>query len=170
MRDKESPTPITFFFVVLPFGISNGFLGVTLPFVLTKAGFSVAAAGAIVALGLSANLFCFLWAPVIDLTLSLRRWYLSGLAACVSTLFLLGVMPLRQDAAVLLTAVAFLAQVGSTLVSIPVTGLMAHTVSEDRKGRAAGWYQAGNLGGNGSAAGRACGWRVTLRPVPRAQY
>lgn len=60
MRDKESPAPITFFFVVLPFGISNGFLGVTLPFVLTQAGFSVAAAGAIVALGLSANLFCFL--------------------------------------------------------------------------------------------------------------
>jgi MFS family permease len=90
---------------------------------------------------------------VIDLTLSLRRWYLIGLAACVSTLFLLGVMPLRQDAAIALTAVAFLAQVGSTLVSIPVTGLMAHTVAEDRKGRAAGWYQAGNLGGNGFGGG-----------------
>jgi hypothetical protein len=49
--------PITFFFVVLPFGISNGFLGVTPPFVLTQTGFSVAAAGAIVALGLSATSF-----------------------------------------------------------------------------------------------------------------
>jgi len=153
MESKESPAPVTFFFVVLPFGISNGFLGVTLPFVLTRAGFSVAAAGAIVALGLSANLCNFLWAPVIDLTLSLRRWYLIGLAACVSTLCLLGFMPLRQDAAIFLTAVAFLAQVGSTLVSIPVTGLMAHTVPEGRKGRAAGWYQASNLGGNGFGGG-----------------
>jgi MFS transporter, PAT family, beta-lactamase induction signal transducer AmpG len=114
MESKESPAPITFSFVVLPFGISNGYLGVTLPFVLTKAGFSVATAGAIVVLGLSANLCNFLWAPAIDLTLSLRRWYLIGLAACVSTLFLLGIMPLRQDSAIMLTAVAFLAQVGST--------------------------------------------------------
>jgi len=30
---------------------------------------------------------------------------------------------------------------------------MAHTVSEDQKGRAAGWYQAGNLGGNGIGGG-----------------
>jgi len=30
---------------------------------------------------------------------------------------------------------------------------MAHTVADERKGRAAGWYQAGNLGGNGVGGG-----------------
>ena len=30
---------------------------------------------------------------------------------------------------------------------------MAHTVMDDQKGRAAGWYQAGNLGGNGIGGG-----------------
>jgi len=32
-------------------------------------------------------------------------------------------------------------------------GLLAHTVAEGAKGRAAGWYQAGNLGGNGIGGG-----------------
>ena len=49
--------PFMFFFLVLPTGISAGFVGVTLPFVLTRAGFSVAAAAAIVAVGLSANVW-----------------------------------------------------------------------------------------------------------------
>jgi MFS transporter, PAT family, beta-lactamase induction signal transducer AmpG len=153
MRSERSTNPLTFLFLVLPYGISNGFVSVTLPFVLVQAGFSVAAAASIVALGLSANIWRFVGAPVVDLTLSLRRWYLLGLGACVATLLLLGVMPLRPETAVILTAVAFLSQVGANLVVIPVGGMMAHTVVEDQKGRGAGWYQAGNLGGTGIGGG-----------------
>ena len=36
---------------------------------------------------------------------------------------------------------------------LPLGGMMAHTVAEEAKGRAAGWYQAGNLGGNGIGGG-----------------
>jgi MFS transporter, PAT family, beta-lactamase induction signal transducer AmpG len=45
--------------------------------------------------------------------------------------------------------------VAATLVVLPVGGMMAHTVAEDEKGRASGWYQAGNLGGmfGGGGAG-----------------
>jgi len=39
------------------------------------------------------------------------------------------------------------------LIVLPVGGLMAHTVGEEAKGRAAGWYQAGNLGGTGIGGG-----------------
>jgi len=70
---RESTAPFAFFLLVLPFGISSGFISVTLPFILTREGFSVAAAGALVALGVSANLWRFLWGPVVDLTLSARR-------------------------------------------------------------------------------------------------
>jgi hypothetical protein len=58
---RESTRPITFFFLVLPYGISSGFVSITLPFVLVRAGFSVALAASIVAIGVSSNLWRFLW-------------------------------------------------------------------------------------------------------------
>src|SRR5207249_10843623 len=42
--------PFVFVFLVLPYGISSGFVSITLPFVLTRVGFSVALAASIVAI------------------------------------------------------------------------------------------------------------------------
>jgi hypothetical protein len=78
-----STAPVIFFFLVLPYGISSGFVSITLPFVLTRTGFSVATAASIVAIGVSTNLWRFLWGPVADLTLTARRWYLLGLTTSV---------------------------------------------------------------------------------------
>ena len=66
---------------MLPVGISSGFLSVTLPFILTRAGIPVATTAAVVAIGNSAYIWRFLWAPVADLLLSTRVWYLIGLVA-----------------------------------------------------------------------------------------
>jgi MFS transporter, PAT family, beta-lactamase induction signal transducer AmpG len=153
MRDRESTHPVVFFFLVLPYGISSGFVSITLPFILTRVGFSVALAASIVAIGVSANLWRFLWGPVADLTLTARRWYLLGLGTSAVTLLLLALLPLHQNAVALLMTVVFVSQVAGTLIVLPVGGLMAHTVAENAKGRAAGWYQAGNLGGNGIGGG-----------------
>src|SRR5205823_5112010 len=145
--------PFVFFFLVLPYGISSGFVSITLPFVLTRLGFSVALAASIVAIGVSSNLWRFLWGPVADLTLTARRWYLLGVGTSAATLLLLAFLPLHQNAVAILMAVVFVSQVAGTLIVLPVGGLMAHTVAENAKGRAAGWYQAGNLGGNGIGGG-----------------
>ena len=153
MRDRDSTRPFVFFFLVLPYGISSGFVSITLPFVLTRVGFSVALAASIVAIGVSANLWRFLWGPVADLTLTARRWYLLGLGTSAATLLLLAFLSLHQNAVAILMAVVFVSQVAGTLIVLPVGGLMAHTVAEGAKGRAAGWYQAGNLGGNGIGGG-----------------
>jgi PAT family beta-lactamase induction signal transducer AmpG len=153
MRKLASTAPVTFFFLVLPYGISSGFVSITLPFILTRSGFSVAISASIVAIGVSANLWRFLWGPVADLTLTARRWYLIGLVTAAGTLLLLGLMPLRQNEVGILMAMVFISQVASTLIVLPVGGLMAHTVGEEAKGRAAGWYQAGNLGGTGIGGG-----------------
>src|SRR5256885_15418219 len=153
MRDRESTHPFVFFFLVLPYGISSGFVSITLPFILTRVGFSVALAASIVAIGVSANLWRFLWGPVADLTLTARRWYLLGLGTSAATLVILALLPLHQNAVPVLMTVVFISQVAGTLIVLPVGGLMAHTVAENAKGRAAGWYQAGNLGGNGIGGG-----------------
>lgn len=153
MMRREWTAPFTFFALVLPYGISSGFNSITLPYILTREGFSVAAAGAMVALGVSANLWRFLWGPVADLTLTARRWYYIGIATSAGTLAFLAVAPVHGDAGKWLGAVVFLSQVAATFIVLPVGGLMAHTVAEEAKGRAAGWYQAGNLGGTGIGGG-----------------
>ncbi|MEO5717977.1 MAG: MFS transporter [Chthoniobacterales bacterium] len=154
MQDQDARSnPLTYSFLVLPYGICNGFVSITLPFSLVREGFSVATAASVVALGLSANLWRFAGAPLVDLTLSLRRWYSLGLGACSVTLLLLGLTPLQPGTVVAVTGLAFLASVGANFVVIPVGGLIAHTVREEQKGRAAGWYQAGNLGGTGLGGG-----------------
>jgi MFS transporter, PAT family, beta-lactamase induction signal transducer AmpG len=85
MPHRETTKPFVFFFLVLPYGISSGFVSITLPFVLTRAGFSVAIAASIVAAGVSANLWRFLWGPAADLTITARRWYLIGLSTAALT-------------------------------------------------------------------------------------
>jgi MFS transporter, PAT family, beta-lactamase induction signal transducer AmpG len=150
---REATAPSVFFFLVLPYGISSGFVSITLPFIVTRGGFSVAMAASIGAVGVSANLWRFLWGPVADLTLTARRWYFIGLATAAGTLVLLGFIPFQQNAVGVLMAVVFISQVAGTLIVLPVGGLMAHTVAEEAKGRAAGWYQAGNLGGTGLGGG-----------------
>jgi hypothetical protein len=62
----------------------------------------------IVAIGVSANLWRFLWGPVADLTLTARKWYLIGLATAAVTLSFLGFIPLRQNAVEILMAMVFI--------------------------------------------------------------
>lgn len=150
---RTSTNPITFLFLCLPYGISGGFIAVTLPFILVQQGFSVAGAATITALGISANIWRFLWSPFTDLTLNLHKWYLIGTGLCILTLLLLCIIPINSDSMGILFTTVFVSQIAATLVVSPVGGLMAKTVSKEFKGRAAGWYQAGNLGGGGLGGG-----------------
>jgi MFS family permease len=150
-HENRSTPPLVFFALVLPFGISGGFISVTLPFALTEAGFPVAVSASIVALGLSANVWLFLWGPLADLTLTLRRWYAIGVTASAVALLALGLIPLRENA--LLPILVLASHVTATWILPPVGGLMAHGVADRSKGHAAGWYQAGLLIGTGAGGG-----------------
>ena len=153
MEEKRFTNPFYIFFLVLPFGISAGFTTVTLPYLLTKNNFPIAMTATIVSVGVAANVWRFLWAPVADLTLSLRKWYWIGLIACTATLLWLCITPFTIKGEVLLTIIVFVSQVAATFVVLPVGGFMAHRIEETKKGMAAGWYQAGNLGGVGIGGG-----------------
>jgi len=128
---RETTNPFTLFFLLLPYGISTGFASITLPFLLTRAGFSVASAAAIVALGVSANVWLFGWGPVVDLTLTPRRWYLLAVVVSAGTLFLLGIIPFQQSAIAILTAMVFISQIAVTFVVLPMGALMAYTIPDD---------------------------------------
>jgi MFS transporter, PAT family, beta-lactamase induction signal transducer AmpG len=150
---QNTASPFTFLFLVLPSGISQGFITVSLPFILTQNGWSVAAAASITAMGVSSNIWRFVLAPMTDLSFSLHKWYLTGNILCAITLLLLGLIPLETGSMGKLTVFVFISQVAANLIVAPVGGFMAKTIAEDMKGRAGGWYQAGNLGGEGLGGG-----------------
>lgn len=152
-RSRTTAPPAIFGILVLPYGVSSGFVSVTLPFILVRHGFSVGSAAAVTAIGLSANIWRFLWAPLIDLTLSLHKWYLIGLTLCSASILSFCFIPVTRSFEGLLTAMVLISQVAACFVVGPVGGFMGKTVDEDKKGRAGGWYQAGNLGGMGMGGG-----------------
>jgi len=145
--------PLYILFLVLPSGISFGFATVTLPYLLTQNGFSVVHTAEIVALGVSASLSRFLWGPVTDLTLSLRRWYWIGAVISAACIFLLSITPFTNKGILLLSLIVFISQAAANLTLVPVGGIMANRIEQSRQGRAGGWYQAGNLGGTGLGGG-----------------
>jgi PAT family beta-lactamase induction signal transducer AmpG len=150
---RTTARPLTFLFLVLPSGISQGFITVSLPFILTQNGCSVAAAASITAIGVSSNIWRFVLAPMTDLSFSLHKWYLTGNILCAATLLLLVFIPIGTNSMGMLTVFVFISQVAANLIVAPVGGFMAKTIPENRKGRAGGWYQAGNLGGEGLGGG-----------------
>jgi PAT family beta-lactamase induction signal transducer AmpG len=151
MQDRRYSSPLVYFFLVLPWGISGGFVAVTLPFVLAGRGWSVAAIGALVAIGASSNLWRFAWSPLVDLTLSTRKWYLLGIVSASASVAMFAAIPPREGW--FFTTLVFFSQLASTIIVLPVAGMIAHTVRETDQGRASGWYQAGNLGGAGIGGG-----------------
>jgi len=155
---RRFSSPLAYFFLMLPFGISSGFLGVTLPFIFTRAGVPVATTAAVIAIGGSAIVWRFLWAPPVDLSLSTHFWYVIGLVGSAATLLVVVLVP--PVPGLLLTSVVFLSQVSAGVLTLPVAGMIAHTVAEHKKGMASGWYQAGSLCGTGVAGGAGV-WLVT---------
>jgi MFS family permease len=134
MNQQLFTKPFYIFFLVLPYGISIGFVTVTMPYVLTNKGFSVAEVAGIVSLGLSANIWRFFWGPLADLTLSLKRWYWIGVTACVLSLMLLCFIPFKIQNITLITGVVFLSQVAATFVVLPVGGIKEKLLAAKRAG------------------------------------
>jgi PAT family beta-lactamase induction signal transducer AmpG len=153
MPDKSVTKPFYIFFLVIPAGLSQGFVSVALPYVLTQHGFSVAATAGIVALGVFANIWRFLWGPIVDLSLSLHKWFWIGMVVSMITILILCFIPLDLKGQLLISVMVFVSQVAGTFTLLPVNGFMAKRIEEKHKGKAAGWYQAGSLTGVGLGGG-----------------
>jgi MFS transporter, PAT family, beta-lactamase induction signal transducer AmpG len=151
--NKTFTKPFYIFFLVLPQGLSQGFVTVALPFLLTQQGFSVASTAGIVALSVFANMWRFIWGPVVDLSLSLKKWFWIGLAVSMSTLMVLCCSTLNPKHTLFLSLIVFLSQVAGTFTLLPANGFMAKRIEEHHKGKASGWYQAGCLVGVGLGGG-----------------
>ena len=144
--------PSIFLILILPFGVISGFLTVAVGYMLAQAGVSVEKIAAIIAVSYGPHIWKPAWAPIIDTTLSRKVWYIIG--TCITGLGIWAISMFVESGDLgTLTAVIIAANVAVTFVGMSVESFMAYDTPENEKGRAAGWFQAGNLGGVGLGGG-----------------
>lgn len=151
---KHKPVhPFLLTILILPMGVSQGFVSVTLGYLLSQAGVPVDKIAALIATTLVPHIFKFIWAPLVDTTLSFKKWYC--IASIISSIGIipLGFLPLKESGLPGLTIIILLSQFAVTFLCMATEGLMAYDVPAALKGRAGGFFQAGNLGGVGLGGG-----------------
>ena len=150
---KQAP-PFAFFFLHLATVWPIGVVGLALANSLVKAGVSVRHVAVIVAVTSLAFTFEFVWAPMVDGSLSRKAWYAVGIA--VMCVCLLAMFAVRWDATGVpaLSLLAFASCSGAAIAAVAVKGIMAYDVPTERIGAASGFYTAGGtLGKAVSGAG-----------------
>ncbi len=157
--------PIVFLFLIVPFGAMGGYLTVAVAYQLTQAGVSVEEVAALIAVSYVPQTWKFLWAPIADITLSRKRWYALGAVVSALGIFATGVVQPDAKSLPLLYAAVLVSNVAATFLAMATESLMVYNTPPEAKGRASGWFQAGNLGGNGLGGGAAL-WLVQTLPDP----
>ncbi len=155
MATSPSTHPSVYAFLYLPFGAVTGYLTVAIAYQLTQAGVSAEFIGALIAASFLPQTWKFLWAPVVDMTLSPKRWYLIGAALSAIGALDMGICsapPLNLTA---VTVAVVLASLATTLLGMALEALIAHSTPPGQQGRAGGWLQAGNFAGVGIGGGAA---------------
>ncbi|HVV65511.1 MAG TPA: MFS transporter [Rhizomicrobium sp.] len=145
--------PVLFLILFLPLGITNGYVVVTLAYLLSRNGVSVAAVAGLAALSLFPQTWKVVWAPLVDTTLTIKRWFL--LSAIVTGALMIATAVIRPTAGNLawIEALVVVFSLTSSFNAMAADSLMAHATAPEEKGRAGGWSQAGNLGGSGLGGG-----------------
>jgi hypothetical protein len=142
---RPSTHPSIYAVLDLPFGAVNGYLTVAIAYQLAQAGVSAESIGALIALYLMPQIWKPLWAPLVDITLSAKSWYVIG-----TVLSALGVLAMAAC-----SAPPVMASLATTFLGMGVEALIAHSTAPEQRGRAGGWLQAGNFAGGGIGGGAA---------------
>jgi MFS family permease len=150
---KRHAHPVVYMVLILPFGVMGGYLGVAVAYLLSKAGVPVAQTAGLIALGYLPHTWKFAWAPIADTTLNRRTWYLISAVVSAVGIWATGFFRATTGNLPILSAVVLASNFAVTFLGMSVESLMAYGTAEDEKGRAGGWFQAGNLGGTGLGGG-----------------
>jgi Major Facilitator Superfamily. len=150
---ERSTHPVLFLLMFVPMGISNGFVTVTLGFLLQAVGVGTAAIAVLGNWSLVPQNFKFALAPLVDATLTNKAWYLIAAAATGGLVLATGFIPVSASNLTMLTVFVFLISIASALTALAADSIMAHATTPEQKGRAGGWSQAGNLGGSAIGGG-----------------
>jgi len=145
--------PVIFMPLFAPFGISSGYVTVTLGFLLARAGVSTAVIGALIALSVWPQTWKMLWAPIVDTMGNPKLWYGLGTSLVGLTILLMSVLPMTRGEIGVFSTLIVVSSIASTAISMSTEIFMANQTPLELRGRASGWSQAGNLGGAGIGGG-----------------
>ena len=123
--------PSVFMFLILPFGAIGGYLQVSIAYLLAHAGVPVERVAALVAMSYVPHTWKFAWAPIADITLSRKSWYVLACALTAAGLWVTGSLPATAGGLRLLTVVVLVSNVAVTFLGMSVESLMAYDTSAD---------------------------------------
>lgn len=147
--------PSLFGILYFPYGLMVGVPAVMLGWLATRAGLPVSAAATIVGIAFAPAAFKFLWAPVGDLTLTRKRWYVLANACCAAVFFGMCTIPMSAKTLPVLTGLVLTGALSATFIAFSLQGLLLHNCDPAMLGRAAGFYQTGNMLGQTLGGGAA---------------
>lgn len=150
---KRAPHPVVWTVLYLPFGALGGFISVALTFLATQHGLSISEGALINGAQMLMNWLKWLWAPVVDVTLTPRRWYVVATSVSAIGIFAMSAVPLGPDTLPLLLAIIAGASLVNSMVGMAVEAIMASCTPPEEIGRTSAWFQVGNLGGAGVGGG-----------------
>lgn len=146
---RRLPHPVVWTILYIPFGALGGFAGVALTFLATEHGLSITEGAWIIGSQLLVSWLKWLWAPIVDVSLSPKRWYVIATALSAVGLFAMSAIPLGKGTLGILLLTIALANVVNTVVGMAVEAMIATITPDDQVGRVSAWFQTGNLGGAG---------------------
>ena len=135
-------TPL-YIVMYLPVGISQGFVSVTLAYVLRQTGVSVAAIAGLVGLNLLPWTWKVLGGPMLDLALTPRTWNLVFGLLGAAALITLGAIAGISAALPMLSLLTLLLGVSTVLSSASINNIIGAVEPENERGAIGGYSQAG---------------------------
>lgn len=145
----RAPHPVVWTILYLPFGALGGFITVALTFLATRNGLSITEGSLLNGAQMLTAWLKWLWAPLVDITLTPRRWYVFSTVASAAGVLAMSAIPLSPATLGLLLAVIATASLINSMVGMSIEAIMAATTTREEQGRVSAWFQAGNLGGSG---------------------
>jgi MFS transporter, PAT family, beta-lactamase induction signal transducer AmpG len=149
IEPQKPPHPVVWLFLYVPFGALGGFVGVALTFLATQNGLSITEGSLIIGSQLLISWLKWLWAPLVDISLTPKRWYVISTTFSAVGVLAMSAIPLGQDTLGLLLLVIALANLLNSIVGMSVEAMIASITPADQIGRVSAWFQSGNLGGAG---------------------
>lgn len=151
--------------LITPFGAMQGYVSVAIAYLLAKAGLPVVAIAGLIGSISIPHSVKFLWAPIVDTTLTRKQWYLAGSVISSLGIAAIGALPATPRSLPMLYAVVLVAAFAASFIGMASMSLMAYDTPIEQKGRASAWSQAGNLGGSGLGGGAGL-WMAESLPAP----
>jgi MFS family permease len=150
---RNVPHPVVWTLLYFPFGALGGFITVALTFLATRHGLSISEGALLNGAQMVSQWLKWSWAPLVDVTLSPKRWYVISTGASAIGVFAMSAVPLSPDGLWLLLAIIATASLVNSVVGMSIEAIMASATPPDQLGRTSAWFQAGNLGGAGIGGG-----------------